>query len=126
MNMMKQRQLDMTINYKFASDIIELFLSDNSYDNFHDFIYVSYSDQEDFFKELIVEGVKSLTKPSNYTLIHHFIEFYLYTFLSNERYFLIKCVCDDLDMDRLINFFQDKYEMISSYCECSFDIYNHF
>ncbi|MBF4695090.1 HNH endonuclease [Fusibacter ferrireducens] len=123
---MKQRQLDMTVNYKFASDIIELFLSDNSYDNFHDFVYVTYSDQEDFFNELILEGVKSLTKPTKYTLIHHFIEYYLYTFLANERYFLIKCICDDLDMDSLINFFEDKYEMINSYCKCSFDIYDHF
>jgi hypothetical protein len=112
---MTLKKLNMVINYKFASEIINLFSSASIDDDFGALTFVSYSSPEEFILDVFENGINCMKRPEKYSLLHHFIEGYLCRYLSYKRYYLFDSLCDDLEKERLLDFFRSQYELISEY-----------
>ncbi len=115
-----RKRITMGFNYQMATEIISCFKSydlDDIIENINTLIYINAIDIDDFIRDLFNQNLTCIIKPMKNTILHTFIGKYLYFYLDNERYFLVDTLCDDFDIDSVLDFL-DRYEYILDEYNC--------
>ena len=115
------RKINMGINFKFASEIINIFDPASVDENFESLTFVNFSSSDEFIKIVLENGSNCIKKPEKYSLLHHLIEGYLYFYLSHEKYYLLDSLCDDFEKELIIDFFHRQYDLINEYQSSEID-----
>lgn len=115
MNNTQLKRINMGFNYKIAEEIISYFNSDNITDELDLLVNLQAIESEELIVTIFNEGKNSFLKPSKYTLLHCFIEQYLYHYLMNERYYLLDELCCDFEVDLIIDFISKSVKTLNEY-----------
>lgn len=121
MNGRKFKRINMGFNYKLAEIIIGCFNSDDISNQLDCLVHIDAKDDDELIREIFSDGKGSLTKPSKRTLLHCFIESYLYYYIMNERYYLLDELCDDMEIDLVIEYIGDTEKILKEYGISVFD-----
>jgi len=109
------KQINMGFNYKLAEEIISCFNSNDIADQLDCLVNIQALDSNQLIKTIFDEGKDCFIKPNKYTLLHCFIEHYLYHYLMSERYYLLDELCDDFEVELIINFISKTVGILKEY-----------
>lgn len=105
----------MGFNYKLTEQIIKCFNEEDINGELDTLVYLDAIDSDTFIEKLLIENQKAIIKPERYTLLHTFIEYYLYYYLNHERYFFFDLICCDLEVDNILSGISDIVKILNEY-----------
>lgn len=98
----KFKQFRMGFNYKLAEEIISCFNEEDPSEIIDNLTCLECLDSDGVIQSLFQENLDAVRKPEKYTLLHSFCEQYLYYYLMHERWFLVDELCDDFEVELII------------------------
>ncbi len=108
--MSQYKKIEMSANYKYANEIIRLFESNDIHKQLKALSFVEYHSEEDFLSDLLFRSKDCFLTQQKHSLLHFFIGMYINNSLSHERYYLLDSLCDDFELDLIIDFFQTLFD----------------
>jgi len=109
------KHINMGFNYKLTEQIIKCFNEEDINGELDTLVYLDAIDSDTFIEKLLIENQKAIIKPERYTLLHTFIEYYLYYYLNHERYFFFDLICCDLEVDNILSGISDIVKILNEY-----------
>lgn len=91
----KFKRINMGFNYKMAEDIVDTFNQDDINDRIDSIVSINAISVNELIKMIFTHN-ESCIKPQKFTLLHGFIEHYIYYYLLHKRWFLLDELCDDM------------------------------
>ena len=91
----KFKRIHMGFNYKIAEEIVDTFNQADISDRLSAMVSISAISTDDLIKS-IFDCNKAYMRPQKYTLLHSFIEQYIYYYLLHKRWLLLDELCDDM------------------------------
>lgn len=99
----KFKRINMGFNYKMAEDIVNTFNQDDITERIDAITNISATDADNLFAEIFSNN-QAYLNPQKYTLLHEFIEHYIYYYLLHKRWFVLDELCDDMgSIDSIID-----------------------
>lgn len=115
MNDGKFKRINMGFNYKLAEMIINCFNSSDIDYELDGLVCMQDIDVEELIKRIFNDGRDCVISPCRRTLLHYFIENFLYHYLMNERFFLLDELCDDMEADLVIKHIDETEKILKEY-----------
>ncbi|WP_312942983.1 HNH endonuclease signature motif containing protein [Oscillibacter sp.] len=111
----KIKPINMGFNYKMAAEIINCFNSDDIQAELNKLGHMQCMDADTIISTIFNDGESNALKPTQFTLLHHFCEQYLYHYLYNERYYFLDEICSDLEADFIIDYIDKTARILAEY-----------
>lgn len=111
----KMKRVDMHFAFYIADKMISLFNSDDVENNLNTMLWIDAIEADDFMKNIIEENSAKLLKPDKNTLLHEFIRVYFMNYLKNERYYFVDSIIEDLELEFIKEFLDDKVKVLNDY-----------